>query len=30
VQQVGVDQARFLEMYERSVLPELTGSTAAV
>jgi hypothetical protein len=28
VQQVGVDQARFLEMYERSVLPELAGSTA--
>jgi G6PDH family F420-dependent oxidoreductase len=29
VQQVGVDQARFLEMYERSVLPALAGSTAA-
>jgi G6PDH family F420-dependent oxidoreductase len=28
VQQVGVDQARFLEMYERSVLPELAGSAA--
>ena len=29
VQQVGVEQARFLEMYERSVLPALAGSTAA-
>jgi len=28
VQQVGVDQARFLEMYERSVLPELVGARA--